>query len=105
MSSLYGLLVQTSDANLTNGMRQLNEIYTRYYNRRNGLTDHLSQWRYNSMLVDQNDFLLGLSRYIDLNQVKTGMLKRVENWAWSSYKLMVGITSSSVWLSGELLLF
>jgi putative transposase len=38
MSSLYGLLVQTSDANLTNGMRQLNEIYTRYYNRRHGLT-------------------------------------------------------------------
>jgi hypothetical protein len=57
------------------------------------------------MLVDQNDFLLGLSRYIVLNQVKTGMLKRVENWVWSSYKVMVGIASSSEWLSGEFLLF
>jgi hypothetical protein len=62
MSSLYGLLVQTSDANLTNGMRQLNEIYTRYYNRRNGLT----------------------SIY---------------------FSRMIGITPSSEWLSGELLLF
>lgn len=105
MSSLYGLLVQTPDANLTNGMRQQNGFYTRYYNRRHRLTDHLFQWRYNSMLVDQNDFLLGLSRYIVLNQVKTGMLKRVENWVWSSYKVMVGIASSSEWLSGEFLLF
>jgi putative transposase len=104
MSNHYHLLVQTPDANLSKGMRQLNGIYTQYYNRRHGLTGHLFQGRYKSILVDQDAYLLELSRYIVLNPVKSGMVKSVEKWVWSSYRAMVGMTPSSEWLSSEFLL-
>jgi REP element-mobilizing transposase RayT len=104
MSNHYHLLVQTPDANLSKGMHQLNGIYTQYYNRRHGLTGHLFQGRYKSILVDQDAYLLELSRYIVLNPVKAGMVKSVEKWVWSSYRAMVGMTSSPEWLSSEFLL-
>jgi putative transposase len=81
-------------------MRQLNGIYTRYYNCRHGLTGHLFQGRYKSILIDQDAYHLELSRYIVLNPVKAGMVKCVENWGWgwgwgwSSYKAMVRMTPS-----------
>jgi putative transposase len=46
---------------------------------------------------------LELSRYIALNPVKTGMVKSVEKWVWSSYRAMVGMTPSPEWLSSEFL--
>ena len=104
MSNHYHLLVQTPDANLSKGMRQLNGIYTQYYNRSHGLTGHLFQERYKSILVDQDVYLLELSRYIVLNPVKAGMVKGVEKWVWSSYRAMVGMTPSPEWLSSEFLL-
>jgi REP element-mobilizing transposase RayT len=104
MSNHYHFLVQTPDANLSKGMRQLNGIYTQYYNRRHGLTGHLFQGRYKSILVDQDAYLLELSRYIVLNPVKAGMVKSVEKWVWSSYRAMVGMTPSPEWLSSEFLL-
>ncbi len=43
MDNHYHLLVQTPDANLSRGMRQLNGVYTQAYNRRHGKTGHLFQ--------------------------------------------------------------
>jgi putative transposase len=45
MSNHYHLLVQTPDANLSKGMRQLNGVYTQAYNRRHQKTGHLFQGR------------------------------------------------------------
>jgi putative transposase len=78
MTNHYHLLVQTPDGNLSKGMRQLNGIYTQNYNRRHNKTGHLFQGRYKSILVDKDNYLLELSRYIVLNPVKAGMVKRVD---------------------------
>lgn len=104
MNNHYHLLVQTPDVNLSKGMRPLNGIYTQYYNCRHGLTDHLFQGRYKSILVDQDAYLAELIRYIVLNPVKAGMVKSVEKWVWSSYRAMVGMTPSPEWLASEFLL-
>lgn len=66
MSNHYHLLVQTPDANLSKGMRQLNGVYTQAYNRRHKKTGHLFQGRYRSILVDEDNYLLELSRYVVL---------------------------------------
>jgi putative transposase len=93
MSNHYHLLVQTPDANLSKGMRQLNGVYTQAYNRRYLKTGHLFQGRYKSILVDEDNYLLELSRYIVLNPVKAGMVKKVDQWKWSSYLATVGQAS------------
>lgn len=104
MDNHYHLLVQTPDANLSQGMRQLNGVYTQAYNRRHGKAGHLFQGRYKAILVDADAYLLELSRYIVLNPVKAGMVKQVADWPWSSYSAMIGGISAPPWLSKDYLL-
>lgn len=75
MHNHYHLLVQTPDSNLSKGMRHLNGIFTQAYNRRHNKTGHLFQGRFKSILVEEDAYLLALSRYIVLNPVKAGMVK------------------------------
>jgi putative transposase len=104
MDNHYHLLVQTPDANLSKGMRQLNGVYTQAYNRRHGKTGHLFQGRYKAILVDADACLLELSRYIPLNPVKASMVKQVGDWRWSSYQAMVDRVTTPPWLSKDYLL-
>jgi putative transposase len=104
MSNHYHLLVQTPDANLSKGMRQLNGIYTQAYNRRHKKTGHLFQGRYKSILVDEDNYLLELGRYIVLNPVKAGMVESAGQWKWSSYQATVGEGPAPEWLSSDYLL-
>lgn len=104
MDNHYHLLIQTPDSNLSKGMRQLNGVFTQTYNRRHQKTGHLFQGRYKSILVDEDAYLLELSRYIVLNPVKAKMVKQVEDWKWSSYQAMIGDCITPEWLSKEFLL-
>ena len=104
MDNHYHLLVQTPDANLSKGMRQLNGVFTQAYNRRHNKTGHLFQGRYKAILVDEDAYLLELSRYIVLNPVKARMVKLAGNWQWSSYQAMTGKIAAPQWLSVNYLL-
>ncbi len=104
MDNHYHLLVQTPDGNLSKGMRQLNGVFTQVFNRRHNKTGHLFQGRYKSILVDEETYLLELSRYIVLNPVKAGMVKQAGDWKWSSYQAMIGKSEVPGWLSNEFLL-
>jgi REP element-mobilizing transposase RayT len=53
MGNHYHLLVETPDANLSRGMRQLNGIYKQKFNWKRKKTGHLFQGRYKSILVDK----------------------------------------------------
>ncbi len=46
MSNHYHLLIETPDANLSKGMRQLNGVYTQSYNRKHDRAGHVFQGRY-----------------------------------------------------------
>lgn len=50
MGNHYHLLVETPDANLAKGMRQLNGSYTQWSNRRHHRVGHLFQGRYKAIL-------------------------------------------------------
>ena len=98
MDNHYHLLIQTPDGNLSKGMRQLNGVYTQTYNRRHSKVGHLFQGRYKSILVDEEAYLLELSRYIVLNPVKAHLVKHVGDWPWSSYPAMTGLSEKPDWL-------
>jgi REP element-mobilizing transposase RayT len=99
MDNHYHLLIQTPDGNLSKGMRQLNGVYTQKSNRRHHRVGHLFQGRYKAILVDSDAYLLELSRYVVLNPVRAGIVKKVEAWIWSSYRTSVGLESPASWLS------
>lgn len=70
MNNHFHLLVETPLANLAEFMRKFNITYTSYFNRRHKRVGHLYQGRYKSILVDKNEYLSVLSRYIHLNPVR-----------------------------------
>src|SRR5258708_14683205 len=53
------------------------------------------------MLVDRDDYLLEVCRYVDLNPVRARMVRKPEAWAWSSYRAHVGLEDSPVWLDTD----
>jgi putative transposase len=104
MTNHYHFVVETADANLSKGMRQLNGVYTQATNRRHGLVGHLFQGRFKAILVERDAYLLELSRYVVLNPVRATMVRAPEDWPWSSYRAMLGQASTPVWLETDWLL-
>lgn len=67
-------------------MQNINTSYTVYVNIRHKRRGHLFQGRYKAFIVDKESYLLELGRYIHLNPVRAGMVQRVDDYRWSSYK-------------------
>lgn len=86
MDNHYHVLLETSDPNLSLGMRQLNGMYTQRFNRQHDRVGHVFQGRYKAILVEKNEHLLELCRYIILNPVRAGMESEPKKWVLSSYK-------------------
>jgi REP element-mobilizing transposase RayT len=86
MDNHYHLLIETPEANLSKGMRQLNGKYTQKFNRMHKRVGHVFQGRYKAILVDKDSYLLELSRYIVLNPVRASMVHSAIEWPWSSYR-------------------
>lgn len=91
MDNHYHLLLETGDATLSKGMRQLNGVYTQYFNRTHRRVGHLYQGRYKAILVEEDAYLLELSRYIVLNPVRARMVRIASEWPWSSYHTTAGL--------------
>jgi REP element-mobilizing transposase RayT len=104
MGNHYHLLVETPDANLAKGMRQLNGSYTQWSNRRHRRAGHLFDGRYKAVLADKDSYLLELCRYIVLSPVRAKMVKSLERWRWSSYRAMLGAQYAPDWLAVDPLL-
>ncbi|WMN60891.1 transposase [Pseudoalteromonas xiamenensis] len=105
MTNHYHLFVETPDANLAKGMRQLNGVYTQQVNRKYQRVGHLFQGRYKSILVDKDSYLLELCRYIVLNPVRAkSMVNSPVEWPWSSYQEAIGLRKSPDWLATDALL-
>jgi REP element-mobilizing transposase RayT len=104
MGNHYHLLVETPEANLSKGMRQLNGVYTQYINRTHRRVGHLFQGRFKGILVQKEVYLLELARYIMLNPVRAGMVADPADWRWSSYRSSVGLEERPEFLTTEGLL-
>ena len=99
MDNHYHLLIETQDGNLSLGMHQLNGTYTLRFNKRHGRVGHLFQGRFKAILVDRENYLLELCRYLVLNSVRAGMVRSPGRYKWSSYHATVGTEKISSFLT------
>ena len=90
MTNHYHLLIETPDANLSLGMRQLNGVYTQLFNKRRKRSGHLFQGRFKGILIQKDSHLLEVCRYVVLNPIRAGMLKGPQQWNWSSFRATAG---------------
>lgn len=107
MSNHLHLLVETPRGNLNCFMSSVLTGYTVYFNRRHKRHGHLMQGRYGAQLVDSDEHLIKLSRYIHLNPVQTTpwrgrstneRIRALRQYAWSSYTMYTGTAKPPDWL-------
>ncbi|MDP2561398.1 transposase [Psychrobium sp. 1_MG-2023] len=67
-------------------MQSLGRYYVRYFNQAYKRTGTLWEGRYKSTLVDSDNYFLVVSRYIELNPVRAGMVEHPVEYTWSSYQ-------------------
>jgi len=100
MGNHYHLLLQTPHGNLGRVMRHINGVYTQRYNRLKPTDGPLFRGRYKAILVDEDHYLLQLSRYIQRNPIerKPSLVDSLETYPWSSYPAYIKHTKSPGWL-------
>jgi putative transposase len=104
MSNHYHVVIETPEANLSKGMRQLNGVYTQRFNRSHGRVGYVFQGRFKAILVDKDNYLLELARYVVLNPLRAKMVRRLEQWPWSSYRATCGQVAVPNWLQVDFVL-
>jgi len=104
MGNHYHLLIRTKRANLKRAMHWFGTVYTQRFNRRHFRNGHLFQGRYKSIIVQNDAYLLQLSYYIHRNPLRAGIVKRLADYRWSSYRFYAYGRKPPDWLSTLLIL-
>ena len=130
MDNHYHVIIQTPDANLSQGMQWLGVSYSAWFNARHQRIGPLFQGRFKSVPVEQGAWALELSLYVHLNPINTYLfgrsrgrrsveaggwkeptrsqvtarLKALREYRWSSYRSYAGYEKGPDWLTTEELL-
>ena len=104
MSNHYHLLVMTPDGNLSRCMRHINGVYTQRFNRRHKKEGQLFRGRYKAVLVDSDNHLLEVLRYIHRDPIRAGIVKSLSDYPWSSHLGYLSKAKKWAWLEREFLL-
>ena len=79
------LMKQKSDNGITSYMRRFINSYVHYVNIKNKRVGPLFQGRFKSVLIDSDEQLLHVSRYIHLNPLVSNLVSDLNDYLWSSY--------------------
>ncbi|UCD78449.1 MAG: transposase [Desulfobacterales bacterium] len=104
MKNHFHILLETPLPNLSQSIQWINVSYAGYFNRKHHRSGHLFQGRFKSILVDADEYLKQLSRYIHLNPVRAKIVQRPDEYQWSSYPAFVGKTKQPEWMETDWLL-
>lgn len=80
------LLTPSDQQGVSRMMQSLGRKYVQYFNFTYGRTGTLWEGRYKSTLVDADNYLLTVYRYIELNPVRANMVRHASDYPWSSYQ-------------------
>jgi putative transposase len=82
---IHLLLKQLDDFGVSTFMKNILISYSRYFNTKHKRKGPLWESRFKSILVNKDDYLLHLTRYIHLNPATTRLVNKPEKWQFSSY--------------------
>lgn len=93
----YHLVIKTPEGNLSRFMRQVDGLYTQNYQRLKGSDGSLFRGRYKAVLVQAEEYLLPLSRYLH-SKVKAS---ERNTYKYSSYSLFTKKAKPPVWFNRD----
>ncbi|MCG2813744.1 MAG: hypothetical protein L6245_03600, partial [Thermodesulfovibrionales bacterium] len=83
------LAVPEKETSLARGMGGTNLLYTQHINRKYERNGRLWQNRFFSTLVEEDPYLWAVMRYIERNPVRARLVKKAEDYPWSSARAHV----------------
>jgi REP element-mobilizing transposase RayT len=92
MGTHVHLLIETREVALSKILQGINQRFTMYFNWRHGTVGHLFQGRYKAILCDRDAYLLSLVKYLHFNPVRAGMVRRPEEYRWSSHRAYLDLS-------------
>lgn len=96
MPNHYHLLVTLNTDDFAETMGILTMSCAKAINERYKRVGTLFQGRFRAVLVDRDEYLLHLSRYIHLNPEAAGLVAQAQDWEFSSYRDYVGLREGSL---------
>ena len=90
------------DADMTEFLRWLTHTHTQRWHAHyhTAGTGHLYQGRFKAFPIQEDDHLYTVLRYVERNPLRAGLVKRAEDWRWSSLAHRLGGASDRI---GQLL--
>ncbi len=83
------VIKQDVDGGISDMMRRALNAYTRYFNIKHNRYGPLWTGRFKSVRIENDEQLLHITRYVFLNPVTANLVKKAEDWHYSSYKEVV----------------
>ncbi|MBI3366470.1 transposase [Candidatus Roizmanbacteria bacterium] len=98
------IIRQKNKSDMTSFMRSIMTKYIHYFNEKYKRVGPLFQSKYKAVLINKEEYILHLTRYIHLNPKKI-MPKKADlsSYSWSSYPTYVKNWNSS-WLTKDLIM-
>jgi len=91
MGNHVHLLLKTEKEALGEIFQRIGASYVYWYNRKYDRAGHLFQARFKSEVVETDNYLFAVLRYIHQNPLKARMVTRLEDYVWSSYCEYLGL--------------
>jgi putative transposase len=100
LNTHYHLLAtpSTKDA-IPNAMQRIDAGYSRYFNRKHRRRGTIWGGRYKAKVIEDERYWLTVLRYIEQNPVAAGLVRRPDDYVWTSYRVHAHGVSS--WLSSH----
>lgn len=90
MGNHIHILIKEGKEELSLAMKRIGVSYVYWYNLKYDRSGHLFQDRYKSEVVEDNDYLLTVLRYIHQNPLKAKIAEDISTYKWSSYHEYLG---------------
>ncbi|RCW77329.1 transposase [Saliterribacillus persicus] len=86
LSNHYHLQIRSRDVSISKIIGLINKRYADYYNHKNEISGHLFEKRFYDQIITSRLSMLKVSRYIHLNPIEAGIVERMEDYPFSSYR-------------------
>jgi putative transposase len=83
---IHLLATPTYDDSISKTFQSAGRKYVQYFNFTHERTGTLWEGRYRATVVDTEQYLLKLMRYIEMNPVRAGMVEQPRQYIWSSHR-------------------
>lgn len=90
MPDHFHISIQTRKVSISKIMSSLTTSYSMYFNRNHHHLGPVFQNRFKSILIENDNYFIALSRYIYLNPVKSGLVEDPQLYPYSSFNEAIG---------------